>query len=51
MPTPTLRIWIDDQPCDVSTANPSAAVNAAATIAQSRGRMIVDITLDGVPLV
>lgn len=50
MATPTLRIWIDDQPCDVSAANPLAAVNAAATVAQSRGRMIVDITLDGVPV-
>jgi hypothetical protein len=47
MPTPSLRIVIDDQPCEIAAGAYMQAVNAAAAVVQERGRMIIEVAIDG----
>lgn len=49
MPTQSMRIVIDDQPCEVAAATSMQAVSAAAVMVQARGRMIIEIAIDGTP--
>jgi hypothetical protein len=46
MPT-TMRVLLDNQPCDVQADSLDQAIAAAATLAESRGRMIVEVHVDG----
>jgi hypothetical protein len=43
----TMRVLLDDQPCDVCADSVGEAIAAAATLAESRGRMIVEVNVDG----
>ncbi len=42
-----MQILIDDLPCDVDANTVGEAIEGAADIARDRGRLIVDVTVDG----
>jgi hypothetical protein len=50
MLNPSMRIVIDDQPCKITAGAYIKAVNAAAAVVQERGRMIVEVAIDGEPV-
>lgn len=45
-----MQVTIDQQPCDVGADSVWAAIAEASAIAQSKGRLIVEVVLDGTPL-
>ncbi len=42
-----MRIMLDDMPCDVTATTVGEAIDAAAALAEDRGRLIVDVAVDG----
>ncbi len=42
-----MRILLDDMPCEVEARTVGEAIDAAAALAEDRGRLIVDVTVDG----
>jgi hypothetical protein len=42
-----MRVLMDEHPCDVAAATVGEAVAAAARIAEERGRLIVEVVVDG----
>lgn len=45
-----MQVTLDQQPCDVAARNVWDAIAEASSIAQSNGRMIVEVIVDGTPL-
>lgn len=44
---PAMRILIDDLPCDLDAGTVGEAIAGAAELARGRGRLIVDVNVDG----
>jgi hypothetical protein len=44
-----MRVLLDDMPCDVKATTVGEALDAAAAVAEQRGRLIVDVAVDGTP--
>ncbi len=44
-----MKIILDDKPCDVEATTVGEAIDAAASLVQERGRLIVDVSVDGAP--
>lgn len=42
-----MRILLDDIPCDVQARTIGEAIDAAASLAEDRGRLVVDVNVDG----
>lgn len=42
-----MRILLDDIPCDVTATTVSQAIEAAAAVANDKGRLIVEVSVDG----
>jgi hypothetical protein len=42
-----MRVLLDDMPCDVTVTTVGEALDAAASLAEQRGRLIVDVAVDG----
>jgi len=42
-----MQILLDDMPCDVEAATIGQAIDAAKSVAGDRGRLIVEVTVDG----
>ncbi|MDY7108164.1 MAG: hypothetical protein SYC29_05960 [Planctomycetota bacterium] len=42
-----MRVLLDEQPCDIEAASISEAIRGAAALAQQRGRLIIEVTVDG----
>ena len=42
-----MRVLLDDEPCDMTARSIGEAIEAAAALAESRGRVIVDVYVDG----
>ncbi len=42
-----MQILIDDLPCDLDANTVGEAIEGAADLARDRGRLIVDVTVDG----
>jgi hypothetical protein len=42
-----MRVLLDDMPCDVNATTVGEALDAAAALAEQRGRLIVDVAVDG----
>lgn len=47
MPISEMRVFLDDQPCEVAGDTVVAAVAEAAELARATGRMIVEVIVDG----
>ena len=45
-----MRVTLDQQPCDVAVDSVWDAIAEASAIAQSKGRMIIEVVVDGTPL-
>lgn len=43
----TMRITLDDQPCSVEARSVGEAIAAAADLAESNGRLVVEVYVDG----
>jgi hypothetical protein len=43
----TMNVLLDDQPCQFDAASVGEAITAAASLAEARGRMIVEVLVDG----
>jgi hypothetical protein len=44
-----MRVLLDESPCEMDARYVGEAIGAAATIAEGRGRMIIDVEVDGRP--
>ena len=42
-----MRVLLDDIPCDVTATTVSQAIEAAAVVANNKGRLIVEVSVDG----
>ncbi|MHC4415119.1 MAG: hypothetical protein ACYS0G_07540 [Planctomycetota bacterium] len=42
-----MQVLLDDMPCDVTANTVGEAIDAASALADGRGRLIVDVTVDG----
>ncbi|TVQ54873.1 MAG: hypothetical protein EA377_04465 [Phycisphaerales bacterium] len=42
-----MQIWLDTEPCDLQADSVGTAIAACASLAEERGRMIVEIEVDG----
>jgi hypothetical protein len=42
-----MKILLDDMPCDFNAATVGEALDAASTLAEQKGRLIVDVSVDG----
>jgi hypothetical protein len=42
-----MKVLLDDMPCEVRAATVGEALDAAAALADQRGRLIVDVSVDG----
>ncbi len=42
-----MQIWLDSEPCDLQADSVGTAIAACASLAEERGRMIVEIEVDG----
>lgn len=42
-----MQILLDDNPCDLEATTVGQAIEAAAAVARERGRLIVEVTVDG----
>ncbi len=42
-----MKVLLDDMPCEVKATTVGEALDAAAALAEQRGRLIVDVTVDG----
>ena len=44
-----MRIWLDEDPCEVDARTVGQAIDAAAAIADGKGRLIVEVVVDDTP--
>lgn len=44
-----MELMLDDQPCDVCARTVGEAIDAGAELAQTRGRLVVEVFVDGSP--
>jgi hypothetical protein len=44
-----MKVLLDDMPCNVNAATVGEALDAASTLAEQKGRLIVDVSVDGMP--
>jgi hypothetical protein len=42
-----VKVLLDDMPCDVNAATVGEALDAASDLAEQKGRLIVDVSVDG----
>jgi hypothetical protein len=42
-----MKVLLDDMPCEVNAATVGEALDAASAVAEQRGRLIVDVSVDG----
>jgi hypothetical protein len=42
-----MRVLLDEQPCDIDAASIGEAIRGAAALAEKRGRLIVEVSVDG----